>query len=112
MSEENNYTIWAFLKKCHERKLVYRGFDSMPWCPRCGVGLSEMEVKEGYKQVTHKSVFLRFRLRREDSRPAEEHRAIAEHHGLKLIDLSGVSIPKPVIDLVPESVARENRVVP
>src|ERR1700742_1332776 len=63
MSEENNYTIWAFLKKCHDRHLIYRGFDAMPWCPRCGVGLSEMEIKEGYKQVTHRSVFVKFPLR-------------------------------------------------
>ncbi len=63
MSEENNYTIWAFLKKCFGRGLLYRGFDAMPWCPRCGVGLSEMEVKEGYKQVAHKSVFVKFPLR-------------------------------------------------
>ncbi len=63
MSEENNYTIWAFLKKCHQRGLIYRAFDAMPWCPRCGVGLSEMEVKEGYKQTTHQSVFVKFPLR-------------------------------------------------
>jgi isoleucyl-tRNA synthetase len=68
MSEENNYLIWSFLKKCHERGLIYRGFDAMPWCPRCGVGLAEMEVKEGYKQVTHKSVFVKFPLR---DRPGE-----------------------------------------
>ena len=68
MSEENNYTIWAFLKKCFGRGLIYRGFDAMPWCPRCGVGLSEMEVKEGYKQVSHKSVFIKFPLR---ERPRE-----------------------------------------
>jgi isoleucyl-tRNA synthetase len=68
MSEENNFTIWAFLKKCHARGLVYRGFDAMPWCPRCGVGLSEMEVKEGYKQVAHRSVFVKFPLR---GRPGE-----------------------------------------
>ncbi len=68
MSEENNYTIWAFLKKCFTKGLVYRGFDAMPWCPRCGVGLSEMEVKEGYKLVTHKSVFVKFPLR---GRPGE-----------------------------------------
>src|SRR3954470_3512339 len=68
MSEENNYSIWAFLKKCHGRGLLYRGFDAMPWCPRCGVGLSEMEVKEGYKVVTHKSVYARFMLR---DRPGE-----------------------------------------
>jgi isoleucyl-tRNA synthetase len=68
MSEENNYTIWSFLKKCHGRGLVYRGYDAMPWCPRCGVGLSEMEVKEGYKLVEHRAVFVKFPLR---DRPGE-----------------------------------------
>ncbi len=62
MSEENNYTIWAFLKKCHQRGLIYQGYDAMPWCPRCGVGLSEMEVKEGYKLVEHRAIFTRFPL--------------------------------------------------
>ncbi len=47
MSEENNYTIWSFLKKCHDRGLIYRGYDAMPWCPRCSVGLSQMEMARG-----------------------------------------------------------------
>jgi isoleucyl-tRNA synthetase len=68
MSEENNYTIWSFLKKCHERGLVYRGFDSMPWCPRCGVGISQMEMNEGYRNVAHRAVFIRFPLK---GRPGE-----------------------------------------
>jgi len=63
MSEENNYTIWSFLKKCHDRTLVYRAYDSMPWCPRCAVGLSQMEMHEGYAMVAHRSVFVRFPLR-------------------------------------------------
>jgi isoleucyl-tRNA synthetase len=63
MSEENNYTIWSFLKKCHERGLVYRGYDAMPWCPRCAVGLSQMEMHEGYQLVAHRAVFVRFTLR-------------------------------------------------
>lgn len=63
MSEENNYTIWAFLKKCHGKGLIYRGYDSMPWCGRCGVGISEMEMKEGYKWVEHKACFVRFPLK-------------------------------------------------
>ena len=58
MSEENNYTIWSFLKKCHERGLVYRGYDAMPWCPRCAVGLSQMEMHEGYQLVAHRAVFV------------------------------------------------------
>lgn len=63
MSEENNYTIWSFLKKCHHKGLVYRGYDVMPWCGRCGVGISEMEMKEGYKMTEHKSVFIKFPLK-------------------------------------------------
>jgi len=63
MSDENNYTIWSFLKKCHERGLVYRGYDAMPWCPRCSVGLSQMEMAEGYQLVAHRAVFVRFPLR-------------------------------------------------
>ncbi|HKA08454.1 MAG TPA: class I tRNA ligase family protein [Gemmataceae bacterium] len=68
MSEENNYTIWSFLKKCHQRGLIYRGYDSMPWCGRCGVGISEMEMKEGYRLVEHKSAFIKLPLK---SRPGE-----------------------------------------
>jgi isoleucyl-tRNA synthetase len=68
MSEENNYTIWSFLKRCHERGLVYRGYDAMPWCPRCAVGLSQMEMHEGYQFVAHRAVFVRFPLR---NRPGE-----------------------------------------
>jgi isoleucyl-tRNA synthetase len=63
MSEENNYSIWSFLKKCHERGLIYRGYDAMPWCPRCSVGLAQMEMHEGYQLVTHRAVFVRFPLR-------------------------------------------------
>jgi isoleucyl-tRNA synthetase len=68
MSEENNYTIWSFLKKCHCKNLVYRGYDTMPWCGRCGVGISEQEMKEGYKLVEHRACFVKFPLK---NRPGE-----------------------------------------
>ena len=58
-SDENNYTIWAFLAECHRRGLVYRGHDVMPWCPRCGTGISNMEAAEGYADVQHLAVTLR-----------------------------------------------------
>ncbi|MDB5306383.1 MAG: xpsE 3 [Gemmataceae bacterium] len=38
--------------------------------------------------------------------------AIAEHHGVQFVDLTEIEIPKVVIELVPESVARENVVLP
>ncbi len=63
MSDENNYTIWSFLKRCHERGLIYKDLDAMPWCPRCGTGISEQERKEGYKVVTDTAVYVKFPLR-------------------------------------------------
>ena len=51
------------MKRCHERGLIYRGYDAMPWCPRCSVGLSQMEMAEGYQLVAHRAVFVRFPLR-------------------------------------------------
>ncbi len=62
MSEENNYTIWSFLKKCFTRGFVYEGYDAMPWCARCGTGISQQEMNEGYKMVAHRSIFLRLPL--------------------------------------------------
>ena len=59
MSDENNYTIWHFLKVCHERGWVYEGTDVMPWCPRCGTGLSQQEVAEGYREIVHPGLYLR-----------------------------------------------------
>jgi isoleucyl-tRNA synthetase len=62
MSEKNNYAIWGFLKECFNRKLIYRDYDVMPWCVRCGTGISEMEMKDGYKSVSHKAAFVKFKL--------------------------------------------------
>jgi isoleucyl-tRNA synthetase len=69
-SNENNYNIWTALKKCHSNGWVYKGTDVMPWCARCGTGISQHEiVTEGYQELTHASVFLRFPLR---NRPGED----------------------------------------
>src|SRR5262249_15476429 len=38
--------------------------------------------------------------------------AVAEFHGLAFIDLSEVTVPPAVVELVPESVARENVILP
>jgi isoleucyl-tRNA synthetase len=63
MSDENNYTIWHFIKTCWEKGWVYKGHDVMPWCPRCGTGISEHEiVTEGYQDRTHLSVYVKFPL--------------------------------------------------
>ena len=63
-SNENNYMIWTFLKKCWEKGWLHRGADVMPWCPRCATGISQHEiVTDGYVELTHPGVTVRFPLR-------------------------------------------------
>jgi isoleucyl-tRNA synthetase len=65
LSDENNYQIWSFLAKCFENGWVYKGHDVMPWCARCGTGISQHEiVTDGYLEVTHESVYLKFPITR------------------------------------------------
>ena len=62
-SDENNYAIWGFLKRCHENGWLYEGEDVMPWCPRCGTGMSQHEIAtEGYAEIVHPGFFLTFPL--------------------------------------------------
>ncbi len=48
-SNENNDLIWGFLAECHKRGWLYKGHDTMPWCARCGTGMSQHEMTEGYR---------------------------------------------------------------
>ncbi len=60
MSDENNYAIWAFLKKCQEKGYLYKGRDVVPWCWRCGAAISQHEIlSEEYQEVAHKAIFLK-----------------------------------------------------
>ncbi|MEK7182930.1 MAG: class I tRNA ligase family protein, partial [Patescibacteria group bacterium] len=62
-SPENNYMIWNFLKRCHERGLIYEGLDAVPWCPRCETAISNHEIlTEGYRELTHTAVTLKYSI--------------------------------------------------
>ena len=64
LSDENNYTIWSALKKCHERGWIRKGTDVLPWCPRCSTAISEHEIAtEGYRLLTHHAITVKFPLK-------------------------------------------------
>ena len=42
---------WWALKQMWEKGLLYKGHKIVPYCPRCGTGLSSHEVAQGYKDV-------------------------------------------------------------
>lgn len=60
-SDENNFAIWNFLKTVHDKGWLYKGHDSVPWCPRCGTAISQHEIEsEGYKELTHDSLYIEY----------------------------------------------------
>jgi len=61
-SNENNDLIWGFLAECHRRGWLYKGHDTMPWCPRCGTGLSQTELNEGYQDREDPGLTIRLPL--------------------------------------------------
>lgn len=63
-ADKNNYTIWNFLKVINEKGWLYKGRDSVPWCPRCGTAISQHEIlTEEYKEITHQSVYFKLPLK-------------------------------------------------
>ena len=63
-SDKNNYAIWNFLKVVHEKGWLYKGRDSVPWCPRCGTAISQHEIlTEEYKNITHDSIYVEYPIK-------------------------------------------------
>ena len=58
---------WWALKEIWNRKLLYKGFKIVPYCPRCGTPLSAQEVAQGYKAVKERSAVVRFKAKGEDA---------------------------------------------
>ena len=61
---KNDYieSEWWALKTMWESDLLYKGFKVMPYCPRCGTGLSSHEVAQGYKDVKDSTAIAKFKV--------------------------------------------------
>ncbi|HHW93978.1 MAG TPA: isoleucine--tRNA ligase [Clostridiaceae bacterium] len=60
---ENDYieSVWWSLRQIWDKGLIYKGHKVVPYCPRCGTSLSSHEVAQGYRDITERSVYVRFR---------------------------------------------------
>ncbi len=68
IDSEYTESVWWVLKQVHNKGLLYKGFKSMPYCPRCETPLSNFEVNEGYKDdVPDPSLIVKFKLTDEDA---------------------------------------------
>ncbi|UCG62498.1 MAG: isoleucine--tRNA ligase [Candidatus Zixiibacteriota bacterium] len=59
-------TVWWILKNFFDRNLIYKGYKTIPYCPRCGTGLSSHEVAQGYDLVKDPSVYVKVKAADDD----------------------------------------------
>lgn len=60
----NSYieSLWNIVGTVEEKKLLYKDYKVVPWCPRCGTVLSSHELAQGYVDVKDLSVYAKFRV--------------------------------------------------
>ena len=52
-------SVWWSLKQIFDKGLLVEDHRVAPYCPRCGTGLSDHEVAQGYETLTDPSVYVR-----------------------------------------------------
>jgi isoleucyl-tRNA synthetase len=53
-------SVWWSLKQIFDKGLLGQDHRVAPYCPRCGTGLSDHELAQGYETVVDPSVYVRF----------------------------------------------------
>ena len=56
-------SVFNIIKNIYDKGLLEKGNKVMPYCPRCGTGLSSHEVAQGYKRIKEPAIFLKFKIR-------------------------------------------------
>jgi isoleucyl-tRNA synthetase len=62
MDPEYVQSVWWSLKQVFDKGLLTQDHRVAPYCPRCGTGLSDHELAQGYETVVDPSVYVRFPL--------------------------------------------------
>lgn len=55
-------TLWWLLARIWEKGLIYKDYKILPYCPRCGTGLSDHEESLGYEEVDDPSLYVKMKL--------------------------------------------------
>lgn len=68
VNTEYTESVWWVMQQVHDKGLLYKGYKSMPYCPRCETPLSNFEVNEGYQDnVPDPSLYMKFKVVGEDA---------------------------------------------
>ena len=72
MDKDYVQSVWWSLKQIFDKGLLMQDHRVAPYCPRCGTGLSDHELAQGYETVVDPSVYVRF--------PVDPASALAGRH--------------------------------
>jgi isoleucyl-tRNA synthetase len=59
LTNEYIETVWWILKNFFDRGLIYKGYKTVSFCPRCETALSSHEVAQGYEETPDPSIFVK-----------------------------------------------------
>ncbi len=57
-------SVWNVIKNVDDKKLLYKDYKVVPWCPRCGTTLSSHELAQGYVDVKDLSIYAKFKVKK------------------------------------------------
>ena len=60
MSSEYVESVWWSLAQIWKKGLLVQDHRVAPYCPRCGTGLSDHELAQGYENISDPSVYVKF----------------------------------------------------
>ena len=78
MDRDYVQSVWWSLKQIFDKGLLVQDHRVAPYCPRCGTGLSDHELAQGYETVVDPSVYVRFPV-------ADDSDLAARHPGAALL---------------------------
>ena len=76
MDKDYVQSVWWSLKQIFDKGLLVQDHRVAPYCPRCGTGLSDHELAQGYETVIDPSVYVRFPVA-PDEGLAQRHPGVA-----------------------------------
>jgi isoleucyl-tRNA synthetase len=56
-------SVWWIIKEIAKKGLLYQDYKVVPYCPRCGTGLSSHEVAQGYRKIKEPAIYVKFEVR-------------------------------------------------
>jgi isoleucyl-tRNA synthetase len=77
MDKDYVQSVWWSLKQIFNKGLLVQDHRVSPYCPRCGTGLSDHELAQGYEDIVDASVYVKF--------PVVENELAAKYPGLSLL---------------------------